>query len=115
VDHCASTPGIEARSRRRENIVPTKYQFKEVFVQREQAGATLERLADMPFMFLGTHIHADAESLSAALVDIVLIDLGLPRFVGNRGDRLAEGARRPEFRLIALTVGEDIDRVFDAL
>jgi DNA-binding NarL/FixJ family response regulator len=53
-------------------------------------------------------------SLSPATVDIVLMDLGLPGMSGLEGIALLK-ARHPDLRLIALTVYEDTDRIFDAL
>jgi DNA-binding NarL/FixJ family response regulator len=53
-------------------------------------------------------------SLSPANVDIVLMDLGLPGLSGLEGIALLK-ARHPELRLIALTVYEDTDRIFEAL
>lgn len=53
-------------------------------------------------------------SLSPAVVDIVLMDLGLPGMSGLEGIALLK-ARHPELRLIALTVYEDTDRIFNAL
>jgi DNA-binding NarL/FixJ family response regulator len=53
-------------------------------------------------------------SLSPATVDIVLMDLGLPGMSGLEGIALLK-ARHPDLRLIALTVYEDTDRIFEAL
>ena len=53
-------------------------------------------------------------SVSPSVVDIVLMDLGLPGMSGLEGIALLK-ARHPELRLIALTVYEDTDRIFDAL
>jgi DNA-binding NarL/FixJ family response regulator len=52
--------------------------------------------------------------LSPAVVDIVLMDLGLPGMSGLEGIALMK-ARHPDLRLIALTVYEDTDRIFEAL
>jgi DNA-binding NarL/FixJ family response regulator len=53
-------------------------------------------------------------ALSADVADIVLIDLGLPGMSGLEGIARLK-ARHPDLRLIALTVYEDTDRIFDAL
>jgi DNA-binding NarL/FixJ family response regulator len=53
-------------------------------------------------------------ALSPAVADIVLMDLGLPGMSGLEGIALLK-ARHPELRLIALTVYEDTDRIFEAL
>lgn len=46
--------------------------------------------------------------------DIALVDLGLPGMSGIAGMRILK-ERRPELRLLALTVYDDDDRIFDAL
>jgi DNA-binding NarL/FixJ family response regulator len=53
-------------------------------------------------------------ALSPAVADIVLMDLGLPGMSGLEGIALLK-ARHPELRLIALTVYEDNNRIFEAL
>jgi DNA-binding NarL/FixJ family response regulator len=53
-------------------------------------------------------------ALAPALPDVVLMDLGLPGMSGIEGIRLLTG-RHPGLRLIALTVYEDDDRIFEAL
>jgi DNA-binding NarL/FixJ family response regulator len=53
-------------------------------------------------------------AVSPAVADIVLMDLGLPGMSGLEGIALLK-ARHPELRLIALTVYEDTDRIFEAL
>jgi DNA-binding NarL/FixJ family response regulator len=52
--------------------------------------------------------------VSPATADIVLMDLGLPGMSGLEGIAVLK-TRYPELRLIALTVYEDTDRIFDAL
>jgi DNA-binding NarL/FixJ family response regulator len=52
--------------------------------------------------------------ISPTMVDIVLMDLGLPGLSGLEGIALLK-VRHPELRLIALTVYEDTDRIFEAL
>lgn len=47
-------------------------------------------------------------------VDLVLMDLGLPGMSGLEGIRLLK-ERRPLVQIVALTVYEDDDRIFDAL
>jgi DNA-binding NarL/FixJ family response regulator len=57
------------------------------------------------------------EALSAVrpgLADVLLCDIGLPGMSGIDGMRLLKD-RDPELRLVALTVYEDEDRVFQAL
>lgn len=46
--------------------------------------------------------------------DIALVDLGLPGMSGIAGMRILKELR-PELRLLALTVYDDDDRIFDAL
>jgi DNA-binding NarL/FixJ family response regulator len=53
-------------------------------------------------------------ALSTALADVVLCDIGLPGMSGIEGIRLLK-ERHPDLRLVALTVYEDEDRVFQAL
>lgn len=53
-------------------------------------------------------------ALSPAVVDIVLMDLGLPGMSGLEGIAVMK-SRHPDLRLIALTVYEDTDRIFQAL
>jgi DNA-binding NarL/FixJ family response regulator len=53
-------------------------------------------------------------AVSPAVADIVLMDLGLPGMSGVQGIALLK-ARHPELRLIALTVYEDPERIFEAL
>lgn len=69
-----------------------------------------------PFTCVGAF--GSMEDALAALVpgraDIVLMDLGLPGLSGLEGMRRLKQSD-PELRLVALTVYEDDDRVFDAL
>ncbi len=53
-------------------------------------------------------------AMRPGLADIVLMDLGLPGMSGLEGIRRLRGVD-PDLRLIALTVYEDDDRVFEAL
>jgi DNA-binding NarL/FixJ family response regulator len=53
-------------------------------------------------------------ALSTALADVVLCDIGLPGMSGIDGIRLLK-ERHSGLRLVALTVYEDEDRVFQAL
>jgi len=53
-------------------------------------------------------------SLTAGSVDIVLMDLGLPGMSGIEGIRIIK-ERHPSLKLVALTVYEDDDRIFEAL
>jgi DNA-binding NarL/FixJ family response regulator len=53
-------------------------------------------------------------AVNTALADVVLCDIGLPGMSGIDGIRLLK-ERHPELRLVALTVYEDEDRVFQAL
>jgi DNA-binding NarL/FixJ family response regulator len=46
--------------------------------------------------------------------DIVLADIGLPRMSGIEGIRILKG-KHPQLLLLALTVYEDDERIFDAL
>jgi DNA-binding NarL/FixJ family response regulator len=46
--------------------------------------------------------------------DVALIDIGLPGLSGIEGIRLLK-ERQPQLRLLALTVYDDDDRIFDAL
>ena len=52
--------------------------------------------------------------LETSAADIVLMDLGLPGMSGIEGIRRLKG-RRPDLRLVALTVYEDDRRIFEAL
>ena len=53
-------------------------------------------------------------ALTPALVDIVLMDLALPGMSGIEGIRIIH-ARHPGLKLVALTIYEDDDRIFEAL
>ena len=53
-------------------------------------------------------------ALTPANVDIVLMDLGLPGMSGIEGIRVIKG-RHPTMKLVALTVYEDDERIFEAL
>jgi DNA-binding NarL/FixJ family response regulator len=53
-------------------------------------------------------------AMSAVPVDIVLMDLGLPGMSGLEGIRRLK-QRHPQLHLVALTVYEDDDRIFEAL
>jgi DNA-binding NarL/FixJ family response regulator len=53
-------------------------------------------------------------ALTPASVDIVLMDLALPGMSGIEGIRVIKG-RHPTLKLVALTVYEDDDRIFEAL
>ena len=53
-------------------------------------------------------------ALTPGSVDVVLMDLALPGMSGIEGIRLLNG-RHPALKLIALTVYEDDDRIFEAL
>jgi DNA-binding NarL/FixJ family response regulator len=53
-------------------------------------------------------------TLTPALADVVLMDLGLPGMSGIEGIRLLK-ARHPALHLIALTIYEDNDRILEAL
>ena len=53
-------------------------------------------------------------ALTPGSVDIVLMDLALPGMSGIEGIRLVNG-RHPTLKLVALTVYEDDDRIFEAL
>jgi len=53
-------------------------------------------------------------AVDPALADVVLCDIGLPGMSGIDGIRLLK-ERHPELRLVALTVYEDEDRIFQAL
>ena len=53
-------------------------------------------------------------AISAQAVDLVLMDLGLPGMSGLEGIRVLK-ERRPLVHVVALTVYEDDDRIFDAL
>ena len=52
--------------------------------------------------------------LTPASVDVVLMDLALPGLSGIEGIRLVH-ARHPAIKLVALTIYEDNDRIFEAL
>jgi DNA-binding NarL/FixJ family response regulator len=54
------------------------------------------------------------EQLDAASVDVVLTDLGLPGMSGTQGIRIFRD-RYPDLCILALTVYDDEDEVFDAL
>ena len=53
-------------------------------------------------------------ALTPASVDIVLMDLALPGMSGIDGIRIIH-ARHPGLKLVALTIYEDDDRIFEAL
>jgi DNA-binding NarL/FixJ family response regulator len=53
-------------------------------------------------------------ALTPASVDVVLMDLALPGLSGIEGIRLVH-ARHPAIKLVALTIYEDNDRIFEAL
>ncbi len=53
-------------------------------------------------------------ALTPASVDVVLMDIGLPGMSGIDGIRLIH-ARHPGIKLVALTIYEDDDRIFEAL
>ena len=53
-------------------------------------------------------------ALTPGSVDIVLMDLGLPGMSGIEGIRIIK-ERHPAMKLVALTVYEDDDRIFEAL
>lgn len=54
------------------------------------------------------------DQLDAASVDVVLTDLGLPGMSGTEGIRVFRD-RHPDLCILALTVYDDEDEVFDAL
>jgi DNA-binding NarL/FixJ family response regulator len=57
------------------------------------------------------------EALSSRALDeahVALVDIGLPGMSGIEGMRIIK-SRRPDLQLIALTVYDDDDRIFDAL
>ena len=53
-------------------------------------------------------------ALTPATVDVVLMDLALPGLSGIEGIRLVH-AHHPSIKLVALTIYEDNDRIFEAL
>ena len=54
------------------------------------------------------------ERLEVDIVDLVLLDLGLPGMSGIEGARLLK-ARRSELPILAITIYDDDERIFDAL